>query len=97
MHALSTVYVTRQSIPPAPHACQVAGPLVVKAPEVGATGKTVPRELADFLQYELERVRKECAELSSQLDQRKMEKLFDADKLRECEGRLNVVEAEAVK
>ena len=71
--------------------------MTFKAPDEGLSGKTFPRELADFLQYELERVRKECAELNSQLDQCKMEKLWDADKLRECEGRLHAVEQEAVR
>lgn len=71
--------------------------MVFKAPEEGLSGKTFPRELADFLQYELEQVRKECTELRSQLDQLKMEKLWDADKLRECEGRLHTMEQEAVR
>ena len=76
---------------------QAPCPVAFKAPEEGLSGKTFPRELADFLQYELEQVRKECAELSSQLEQSKVEKLWDADKLRECEGRLHAVEKEAVR
>ena len=63
----------------------------------GQTGRIVPKEVADFLQCEVERVKKENKELQEKLDKQQMEKLWDTDKLRECEGNLHAAEREAVK
>jgi chromosome segregation ATPase len=66
-------------------------------PESQQSGKSVPKELADFLQCELERVKAENEALEEKVEKLQLEKMWDADKLRECEGNLHSVEHEAVK